>query len=632
MPFPSTYPATADGFPINRATDDILLPDDINGLADAINKIETDLLATWSVKASRYGWSTTASGAVNATALAAAVSAVATLGAGEVLLGPGDYNLASLVTVPSKVRLRGTGIDATRILSTVAGRAIKTATGAVQVEFVDFTIVAPTTGDNAVPLALDELQGGRVMRMRCQGGTAYGLEVFTSETSTSGLFTNNVEFLGVWITGVRHGSTYGGAGLWIYRGVNHCRFVDVYVNDTDGVGVQVDAGTSTGTGTPCTFNQFTNLQIRNYGQGGNGQTTGRSGLVVEGCSDNQFDTYLIEGTAIGTTPEYGIYLNVDQHGASSDRNRFSNGVLDGLQGRGVQIEGGSANVWHGLTAHNVNVSATAGHGQAINVVGKTNGSVAHDASDNAFYGVKVIQDVAYAANYQWLLFCNDDAVNNVFRNRVILPQAGAPAFGILGATNATREPLVGVNANSVLVLQTDDTGDGVGLYLGASRDVRLVRDGVAGVLGLRNTGQAQLLRLYDTYTDVNNWSRLEIGSVSGEQRILSNALGAPAIQHLKIGTIGAAHLYFRTSGTDRWLVHSGGALLAQVDATYDIGAAGASRPRNGYFSGGVAVFDKAGAPVDGDFASPVNGMIAADHTNNKLWVRLGGTWKGVVVA
>ncbi len=42
---------------------------------------------------------------------------------------------------------------------------------------------------------------------------------------------------------------------------------------------------------------------------------------------------------------------------------------------------------------------------------------------------------------------------------------------------------------------------------------------------------------------------------------------------------------------------------------------------------------KAGIPADVDFAvTPVDGTLAVDTTNNKLYVRIGGTWKGVVVA
>jgi hypothetical protein len=48
---------------------------------------------------------------------------------------------------------------------------------------------------------------------------------------------------------------------------------------------------------------------------------------------------------------------------------------------------------------------------------------------------------------------------------------------------------------------------------------------------------------------------------------------------------------------------------------------------------GVATFVKAGAPVDGDFTTPVNGILVVDTTNNKIWARTGvATWKGVAIA
>jgi hypothetical protein len=46
---------------------------------------------------------------------------------------------------------------------------------------------------------------------------------------------------------------------------------------------------------------------------------------------------------------------------------------------------------------------------------------------------------------------------------------------------------------------------------------------------------------------------------------------------------------------------------------------------------GVATFVKAGAPVDADFPTPIDGLLVVDTTNNKLWARLGGVWKGTVL-
>jgi len=47
---------------------------------------------------------------------------------------------------------------------------------------------------------------------------------------------------------------------------------------------------------------------------------------------------------------------------------------------------------------------------------------------------------------------------------------------------------------------------------------------------------------------------------------------------------------------------------------------------------GVATYVKAGAPVDGDFSSAIDGLLVVDTTNSKFWCRVGGTWKGVAVA
>lgn len=35
---------------------------------------------------------------------------------------------------------------------------------------------------------------------------------------------------------------------------------------------------------------------------------------------------------------------------------------------------------------------------------------------------------------------------------------------------------------------------------------------------------------------------------------------------------------------------------------------------------------KAGAPVDGDYDTPTDGMVVVDSTNNKIWARHGGAW------
>lgn len=58
-----------------------------------------------------------------------------------------------------------------------------------------------------------------------------------------------------------------------------------------------------------------------------------------------------------------------------------------------------------------------------------------------------------------------------------------------------------------------------------------------------------------------------------------------------------------------------------------------------FYGGGIGVgpqiiiATKAGTPADADYLfTPANGTIAIDTTNSKIYARIGGTWKGVVVA
>lgn len=46
---------------------------------------------------------------------------------------------------------------------------------------------------------------------------------------------------------------------------------------------------------------------------------------------------------------------------------------------------------------------------------------------------------------------------------------------------------------------------------------------------------------------------------------------------------------------------------------------------------GVATKTKAGAPTDADFTTPVDGLLAVDTTNSKLYIRIGGVWKAITL-
>jgi hypothetical protein len=157
----------------------------------------------------------------------------------------------------------------------------------------------------------------------------------------------------------------------------------------------------------------------------------------------------------------------------------------------------------------------------------------------------------------------------------------------------------------------------------------------AHILAQRSGANAQTFRIYNTFTDANNNERAFIRYNANVLEIGHEPLGTGQARAIHIGTIGTGstgNLDFYTSNTARWRVQgSSGHLLALTDNTFDIGLSGGNRTRNIYLTGGLGLMVKAGAVVDGDFTTPVDGFTAVDSTNSKLWVRIGGTWKSVVL-
>jgi len=162
-----------------------------------------------------------------------------------------------------------------------------------------------------------------------------------------------------------------------------------------------------------------------------------------------------------------------------------------------------------------------------------------------------------------------------------------------------------------------------------AQDTILARD-AAGTLAQRNGSNAQMFRVYNTYTDASNYERMHIGYSSGAAafQILSDALGTGVARQLHIGTNTSASLILMTGNTAKWYITSAGHFLAGTDNTYDIGASGANRPRSVHIAGGIypsGVIQWASSttllPVDG------NGTLRISNTagNDFGRLQLGGT-------
>lgn len=116
----------------------------------------------------------------------------------------------------------------------------------------------------------------------------------------------------------------------------------------------------------------------------------------------------------------------------------------------------------------------------------------------------------------------------------------------------------------------------------------------ANTLEQVNGTTAQMFHLYNTFTNGSNYERLEIGPVSGTFKIVSAKAGSgqsQALQLIAAGNLllnsGGGFIQFN-NGANVWYIDpSGNGFKANTDNSWDIGAAGATRPRTGYFGTSV---------------------------------------------
>lgn len=139
------------------------------------------------------------------------------------------------------------------------------------------------------------------------------------------------------------------------------------------------------------------------------------------------------------------------------------------------------------------------------------------------------------------------------------------------------------NSDNTLTLGASGTGTiklGGRVYL---------TDDAANILALRNGTSAQVLRVYNTFTDVSNGEWVQQQWVGNVAYLQTAANGTGTVRDLEIGTSGVANLNFRVNGGRAWFLAGGtGNFLANTDNAFDIGAGGANRPRNVYVAGLIA--------------------------------------------
>lgn len=157
-------------------------------------------------------------------------------------------------------------------------------------------------------------------------------------------------------------------------------------------------------------------------------------------------------------------------------------------------------------------------------------------------------------------------------------------------------------------------------------DTFLYRD-AANILAQRNSTNAQAFRLYNTYTDASNYERLNVAWGSNIIDIAAAALGTGSQRQLRVD---GSQFHVRTGGTTRWYWDGSGHFLAATDNTYDIGASGATRPRNVYVANSIVNDGQYSAGPAGSYIfvgrgriySPADGVLQLTNAAANDFTRL----------
>jgi hypothetical protein len=166
-------------------------------------------------------------------------------------------------------------------------------------------------------------------------------------------------------------------------------------------------------------------------------------------------------------------------------------------------------------------------------------------------------------------------------------------------------------------------------------DTILLRDGAANTLALRNGAAAQTFRVYNTYTDANNYSRLKIGwdavtyaafTIEGQQ--LGTGVGRSLAL---IGGGNVLGLGVAPSGNFNWVINSGH-FLAGTDNSVDIGSSGANRPRDIYVGTSVNAGVSLSAGSRAALLSASGNAVFTTYNNSPLLIAYNNGTELVKVA
>lgn len=151
-----------------------------------------------------------------------------------------------------------------------------------------------------------------------------------------------------------------------------------------------------------------------------------------------------------------------------------------------------------------------------------------------------------------------------------------PTASALGGTEAIPIVQDGVTVRATPTqINTFVRGAGGAITLGANA---LIEFDAADAIAQRRGVNAQIFRIYNTFTDASNYERGFARWSSNTFEVGSEAAGTGTLRNVRIR---GNFVYVTANGGDIFYFTASG-MFAAADNTYDIGASGASRPRDIY--------------------------------------------------
>lgn len=147
-------------------------------------------------------------------------------------------------------------------------------------------------------------------------------------------------------------------------------------------------------------------------------------------------------------------------------------------------------------------------------------------------------------------------------------------------------------------------------------------------LALRNSTTAQTFNIYGTYTDASNYERLTIAVSTSSASISTVKAGTGTQRQLYLAGSSASASLTLGGTAGAWNINSSGHFLAGTDNIYDIGASGATRPRNVFASGYVVTLSTVVASLPSASTAGSGARAFVTDASTTVILGLGATVAG----